>query len=1065
LLASAEISDAVADAESAVSSSSKGDVGLAADAPLFPTRSISPISHTYFPAPIEAPDATVTAIVHPQTYLNKVVIGWSTGALELWNFRTSKLIHRFKNVDSLCESAMTGPSTAKALGALNDDYGAERARLQGLGALPPAAVTALAKSPAVDVIAVGRASGDIILLNLRADQPIHAFRQTEGPVSGLSFRTDGHAFLAAGTTRGHITVWDLKEKRLHSTLRGAHQSAVTALEFLTQEPVLVTSGADNAVRQWVFDQADNTGRLLRQRAGHSGAPCLVRFYDDKVVLSAGHDRALRMFHLVRDQMSAEFSQGALERQARMQHRTVSSLRVHRATALACSNVRERDWPNILTAHQQDSAGLVWSYDSKKLGDVKLVNTNALRTSPATAVAISACGNFGLVGSADGRIERFNLQSGLYRGRYGRVADVTAGKADLKQRARADAAAARDSAMERQRARAQVRAAEGKLATTLFGDVHSETVTALFSDAVNTRVISASLDGTVRFWDFSLFSSLGVLGLGSPVAAAAYNVDSGLFAAVTDDLRVHIIDAEAQRTVRRFRLGARATAAAFSPDSRILVVSQANGEVRVFDLSTGRLVDWFVFQRPVVSLAFSPKGDFIATAHVGSLGVYLWVNRSYFSHQFLGLAVPERPIAMELAPHAAFSANDAEMAKVTDSEAAREAAAKTSAAAKAAAADAAGKRARAKRRRERLAARESARNKRARPADGDDAEEEDEDAEDDDSDDSDDSDDDDDEEEGHKEGEYDPVEFAAKNPIDPVQMTSDVWGDMVTLSGLPASKWQQLSMLDLVRQRNKPKAPVKAAAQAPFFLGVQTGDKESQLDASALREQLRAEAAADEASALARVLRGSASEDQALAQLCGRVPSTQRAFGSFARAVRVRQAHEKRAAALAKGEAQTEEDEEEAIRAQMAEDEDEDADEDDDGDDDADGATDGSAGSEADMSAVDSVTAFLASMTPADVDAELRSLALGAGEPEDLPRLFAVVRYLRLAVARKRDYEFVQAVAHLFLKIHAEALMAHPELADEAAALALVQKRVWRHVEQFFNSSICMLSYLCNIQQV
>ena len=40
---------------------------------------------------------------------------------------------------------------------------------------------------------------------------------------------------------------------------------------------------------------------------------------------------------------------------------------------------------------------------------------------------------------------------------------------------------------------------------------------------------------------------------------------------------------------------------------------------------------------------------------------------------------------------------------------------------------------------------------------------------------------------------------------------------VTLSGLPRSKWADLSTLDDIRRRNKPKEPPKAPERAPFFL--------------------------------------------------------------------------------------------------------------------------------------------------------------------------------------------------------------------------------------------------------
>ena len=33
------------------------------------------------------------------------------------------------------------------------------------------------------------------------------------------------------------------------------------------------------------------------------------------------------------------------------------------------------------------------------------------------MAISACGNFGIVGTSNGRVDRYNLQSGLHRASY------------------------------------------------------------------------------------------------------------------------------------------------------------------------------------------------------------------------------------------------------------------------------------------------------------------------------------------------------------------------------------------------------------------------------------------------------------------------------------------------------------------------------------------------------------------------------------------------------------------------------------------------------------------------
>lgn len=46
-------------------------------------------------------------------------------------------------------------------------------------------------------------------------------------------------------------------------------------------------------------------------------------------------------------------------------------------------------------------------------------------------------------------------------------------------------------------------------------------------------------------------------------------------------------------------------------------------VRTWDIPTGRLIDWFTPAKPVTSLSFSPTNEFLATTHVGVVGVFLW----------------------------------------------------------------------------------------------------------------------------------------------------------------------------------------------------------------------------------------------------------------------------------------------------------------------------------------------------------------------------------------------------------------------------------------------------------
>jgi U3 small nucleolar RNA-associated protein 21 len=221
-----------------------------------------------------------TCLAHPDTYLNKVVVGSKAGKLGLWNFRTGKKVHEF---------------AALAAGSSGEDSGG------GWGG-----VTALEPSPALDVCAVGFSQGAVVLLHLKADAVLFAFRAASpSPCRSLSFRTDGG--FAAGTTAGgsglsptlasghgdgRVWVWGLAQQQLlgevnaplpaHGGGSGGGGRGILRVAFLPKEPVLLTLGADNALKAWIFDgpllgAASSSGasagtagsRLLRSREVHT----------------------------------------------------------------------------------------------------------------------------------------------------------------------------------------------------------------------------------------------------------------------------------------------------------------------------------------------------------------------------------------------------------------------------------------------------------------------------------------------------------------------------------------------------------------------------------------------------------------------------------------------------------------------------------------------------------------------------------------------------------------------------------------------------------------------------
>lgn len=85
-------------------------------------------------------------------------------------------------------------------------------------------------------------------------------------------------------------------------------------------------------------------------------------------------------------------------------------------------------------------------------------------------------------------------------------------------------------------------------------------------------------------------------------------------------------------------------ARLSRDSAWLFALDEAGRVHVWDLASGRLIDRLSFHSPATALALSPTGEFLATAHAHSPGVFLWTNRSLFCPQFAMRAIAPVPLS-------------------------------------------------------------------------------------------------------------------------------------------------------------------------------------------------------------------------------------------------------------------------------------------------------------------------------------------------------------------------------------------------------------------------------------
>lgn len=689
-------------------------------------------------------------ICNMPTYLNKIFAGRKDGSVEIWNVNSGKLIYTI---------------------------------------LPPAAncgaVTALQPTPALSLLTIAFSEGPLIIHDIRADKTVINLDGGSSPITTISFRTDDlgagsdgkkpGVMATAGRENGDVTFWDLNGGgRVMGILRGAHNppsesganvgGGVGKVEFLAGQPVIVTSGLDNSLKSWVFDETPFSPipRILHSRNGHAAPVTKLLFLPSdfdgaeaggKWLLSAGKDRSLWGWSLRRDGQSTELSQGNIRNKAKKlgvltnvslaneSSTTLEDLKAPEITCVAMSMNRDggmganagsgaiwqkgnnaakkasdatasaiTGWESVVTGHRGDRFARTWFWGRKKAGRWAFETGDGGNVS---SVAMSPCGTFAVVGSETGGVDMFNLQSGHHRQRYpSKLTPAQARKLKVQQ------VQAAENGVEPKSAR--FHAGLGK---------HKKAVTGAVVDSLNQNIISCSLDGKIKFWEFRTGNLVDELDWHpmTSITGIRYHSSNDLIALSCDDLSIRVVDIATKRTIREL-WGCQGSINdfCFSSDGRWIIAASKDRVVRVWDLPTGHLIDAIRMRTQCTALAFSATGEFLATTCEGEIGVDIWNNKTLFTH------VPTRHIS------------ENEIADISGPTVSGEG--------------------------------------------------------------------------GH--GMIDSAfEAEADQNIDatPVLSLDQLSADMMTLSLVPKSRWQTLLLLDQIKQRNKPTEAPKVPEKAPFFL--------------------------------------------------------------------------------------------------------------------------------------------------------------------------------------------------------------------------------------------------------
>lgn len=276
--------------------------------------------------PLSSPSHSIVGLMHPETYLNKILVWTSDGVvtdLELFNVDKNKRVACFK------------PPLIRGEPILH-----------------------VLNTPELDVVGILQPSR-LCVFNLRKNEALFALKPltVDNQFSAAVF-SPTYPIVVCGTTNGTLIAFDLEERALLTTVN-AHDSAITYLAWLSDE-YFFTSGLDNSIRICAYDTALGVLRVVKERTGHRGPIAFARFYREDggsilhtsisspFLLTVGVDNTLRYTQIYRRINSRRF----------YPHDRAN---VSPIVDFDACEIRDEQWANVITVHSGESSIRAWAF--------------------------------------------------------------------------------------------------------------------------------------------------------------------------------------------------------------------------------------------------------------------------------------------------------------------------------------------------------------------------------------------------------------------------------------------------------------------------------------------------------------------------------------------------------------------------------------------------------------------------------------------------------------------------------------------------------------------------------
>ncbi|EDO06863.1 WD domain G-beta repeat containing protein [Babesia bovis T2Bo] len=503
---------------------------------------------------------------------NKAILCFSNGQVMLYNVRSGQLVHTFNFSDSvLLDQVVEGGSAISAV---------VQSELQSNA-----------------IVAFGYGNGDVLIVDIKCDQILGQFKlsQQQRCATSLSFVYDSSGILQRGncsmTARevlligaynGDIIVFDLSEFRTFSVIERAHAGPVYHLFYIERANNVISASIDNCFILWSMDSDKHLLRELKSRRGLIGHVNMMEPYDseelDLLVCShsdgVGH---LSKISTIQQLRCNTFSTGVLK------------YKLRRITAVSSCYQRHYDWPNIATCHMKTAVVHLWS------GHRRALVPGVLRapgvTATATAVCISTCGNYVVVGYESGALHLFNLQS-------------TNHEEELLYKR------------------------DGVATSAHKGPV---ILLSLLCGNQVVSISSSSDDRLIHLWDITKISLKHSYDPEIPKGVSVHLAVAGklLTALACSNGMIYLVDIIGKMLVRTISYG-NVSAMCFHPNGNWLIAASTDCTMVIYDILSACYVDYVKFQSAPLSVHLDSSGAFLNVSLASSPGMVLrYANKHVF----------------------------------------------------------------------------------------------------------------------------------------------------------------------------------------------------------------------------------------------------------------------------------------------------------------------------------------------------------------------------------------------------------------------------------------------------